>query len=209
MNKENKDRMLFDAVSGIDPELIQEAAEPRVRVFPRYLWRMAACLVLVVGLVLAFVGLPTQDEEKKSAFVIYVYANEGEKVELSEGGYYNIDLSWYLDPDKNLRPERPPRGCSFYIELNDYTRGMTNIDIYCNGELVPGQDKEIGISYAVEHMTGRHLGWYVGYHKKESAILQIVLRAEDGSALYQVDLSVTYVDGSFTICVLPTEPISD
>lgn len=94
MNKENKDRMLFDAVSGIDPELIQEAAEPRVRQFPRYLWRAAACFLVVIGLSLSILSVyrkvnfdksqvSTDDFHKEKKIGLQINTNVG-VVELSE-----------------------------------------------------------------------------------------------------------------------------
>ena len=206
MRKENRDRMLFDAVSGIDPELIQEAAEPRVRVFPRYLWRMAACLVLVVGLILAFVGLPTQDEEKKNAFVVYVYANEGEKVVLNSDVNIVPNYSSYTEGHE----PKPLHGFVFHIWLaEEFTyqymeKSHANLEIYCNEEKISVKSKEYSVAISIDPKTKKVVGYTFGGDFEEVSELWIVLRDTNGNVVQQMKLLVTPVEDGYDVQVLPT-----
>ena len=177
-----------------------------MRQFPRYLWRAAACLVLVVGLVLAFVGLPTQDEEKKSAFVVYVYANEGEKVVLNSDVNIVPNYSSYTE---GYEP-KPPHGFVFRILLaEEFTYQYTQkphakLEIYCNGEQISVKSKEYTISIEMDTKTKKVVGYGFGGDFEEVSELWIVLRDTNGNVVQQMKLLVTPVEDGYDVQVLPT-----
>ena len=102
MRANEKRRALYDAVSAIDPKLVQEATAPRHRKVTRIVWRVAACAAVVALLIGAMAGFPLdfgQDEEYVTApggLTIRAYAlNENEITDvnstvLTEG----VELPW-------------------------------------------------------------------------------------------------------------------
>jgi hypothetical protein len=102
MRANEKRRALYDAVSAIDPKLVQEATAPRHRKVTRIVWRVAACAAVVALLIGAMAVLPLgfgEDEEYVTApggLTIRTYAlNENEisdvnSTVLTEG----VELPW-------------------------------------------------------------------------------------------------------------------
>lgn len=53
MKSKDEKRALFDAVTGLEDDLITEAAAPKIRAFPKRMLRIAACLAVIIGLTAA------------------------------------------------------------------------------------------------------------------------------------------------------------
>lgn len=137
MRANEKRRALYDAVSAIDPALVQEATAPRHRKVTRIVWRVAACAAVVALLIGAMAGFPLdfgQDEEYVTApggLTIRAYAlNEDEisemnSITLEEG----VELPWNYGWSSGINVVR---GLPIKLDFqnNDFLGADISLDIY-------------------------------------------------------------------------------
>lgn len=78
MKSNDQKRALFDAVTGLEDDLITEAAAPKIRAFPKRLLCIAACLAVITGTLAFAFGLfsETGSSPPVSPLIISVYALE-------------------------------------------------------------------------------------------------------------------------------------
>ena len=109
MKMNEKQNALYDAVSGIDAALVQEATAPRPAQVKRTLWRVAAAAAVVAILIGAMTGIPFDlfghEDYVTAPGILSIYANAAEvsdnieEILLDEGVtlpatfYYRIDAS--------------------------------------------------------------------------------------------------------------------
>lgn len=103
MNHQNKDRALFDAISGIDDAYIEEAAAPRVLPMTRRLLRLGAAVAALAILLTVLLWTAKEDENVVTApgfLPVYTFDLEEPKVTeenrtaLVEGITLPISFNW-------------------------------------------------------------------------------------------------------------------
>jgi hypothetical protein len=222
MKMNENQKALFDAVSGIDAALVQEATAPRPAQVKRTLWRVAAAAAVVAILIGAFIGLLGNDSNVTPFFSIQVYANETDSVELSADGektaVSNVAPS-NTYPELGLLsaplPDTPEpmfwitiwlgEGCSMYKEHR--------LTVLCNGKEIEGKSSDsIKIAFAAS-IENDDVGYCIFGRVRKIANLKISLTTPDGTLLqesivriypllsggYYVHLVDTSINGNYKI----------
>lgn len=226
MNNKKNDRALFDAVSGIDPELIQEAAEPRVRPVPRRALRLAAIAAMVAILFLAAALLPIDSEKGSPYFNIYVYANETDRVELQEGDVLPVANGSFESANNNglgidnpyfsstIFPARDPNSFFMFCVIPNESILSVAEDryaVFCNGEQVDFDVIEWAKDPTAQYVHVARLrfpdpeafnGYLVDGVVTEASVIEVVLFTEDGDVLQKNTVWISPVDNGFIIKLL-------
>ena len=207
MKMNEKRRALFDAVSGIDPALVQEATAPKSSRVLHIVRRAAAAAAMLAVMIGMFIGLPGKDSEPAPFFSIHVYANETDIVELSTDSESFIvsnvvDSNASTDlPGLNSAPpsDKAPEP-KFLIEVwlgTDVSiwfpsRGdeRPNLTVTCNGVAIEEQnDEDITIGFLAS-TTSDEVGYGIMGKVDELTNLQIILTAPDGTLLQKSDIQI-------------------
>ena len=225
MKGNEEKRALFDAVTGIEEDLIAEAAEPRVRPLSKRPLRVAAIAAAVVILFWAVSLLPFGEDRLSPYFAMYVYASESDLVELSTDGdtfVFFDDIS--NDNNKNnsdllLNSGSEPLwdgkptfsfGIIPHESLHEY-KSITAIEdfaVFCNGQRVIYTDgryiKSTSDNFLVAFMVSsekEEFGYVLGGVAEEESVLEMVLYDEDGSILQKNTVLIQPIEGGYHITV--------
>ena len=194
MKGPNQNRALFDAITNIDDDLIDEAAAPRVLKFPDVVRKIAA--VAAVLAIICTLFLLDGKESPMPFFSVYVYASETESVELTPNG----TTTAVSNVAKNERPlfgssvgngdeDREPVFCTDIV-LNDSTKDYRDIEVWCNDKCVDLSVGGIFILHTMNTELNKVTGLSVVGTVEQASVIEIILYGEDGVVLQQYVLKV-------------------
>ncbi len=225
MNLNKQKRALFDAVTGIEEDLIAEAAEPRVRPVPKRVLRVAAMAAVVAILFLAASLLPMDGDGVSPYFAVYVYANETDLVELSTDGNTFVFFDDISNDNNKEHSDLPldsgseplwagKPSFSFGIipheNLPEY-KSITAIEdftVFCNGERViytdGGYIRSTSDNFVVAFMVSKEkgeFGYVLGGVVEEESVLEMVLYDEEGNILQKNTVLINPIEGGYHITI--------
>lgn len=215
MKQQNQTRALFDAVTDVDAEWIEEAAEPRTLHWSRPVLRIAA-IAAVLALLLTALLWPGNDQNVSPYFSVYVYASENECEELIL--YSSSFSNWDPKKDPDYRPELDSDPgivgeenstdstlkhlpLCIEVRLDDELQNATDrMGYFVDGEKL-NRNHTIGVGFLV-NTVGEEKGYMrpaiTGYVEKPTT-LDIYLYAENGDVLQHYSLIITPVSEGYKI----------
>ena len=190
--KSDKTKALFDAITGIDEDLIDEAASPS-RLHPaRPILRVAAIAAVLVLVITAL--LWPGNGEATPYFFVYVYADAENNTEpltnQAQSAVSNIITNDAWNPAfGQTTPAEPRFGVG--VEFNSLTENYKNFKVFCNGEEVTQRGNGISVAYVLNIEDGKHTGLYIMGVVEESSRISLVLYDNDGSVMQRYTIDVT------------------
>ena len=210
--KSDKTKALFDAITGIDEDLIDEAASPS-RLHPARTILRVAAIAAVIALLMTALLWPDKDGNVAPYFSVYVYANETDCEKLTL--YSSVISSWDAKKDPSYRPEFDsnfgnfgegnPHNTplyTFHLQIRIDEELQNNpMDLFIDGKKHGQTDTVMITSPATDHLTGeKATPWpaVVGYVEKPTSV-DILLYAKNGSVLQQYSLIITPINEGYKI----------
>ena len=229
MKMNEKQKALYDAVSGIDAALVQEATIPRPAQVKRTLWRVSAAAAVLAVLIGAFIELPGNDSNVTPFFSIQVYANETDSVELSADGEKTavsnvapsntptVSLGLHSVPPPDTPPE-PMFHIDIWLGEGVNVWKEYRITVLCNGEEIEGKPSDSISVFLLASTIHKNVGYSIGGRVDRKSEIEILLTTPDGTLLqkstlmvyplfsggYRVRLVETYVDDAYKIEIRDT-----
>ena len=180
--KSDKTKVLFDAITGIDEDLIDGAASPS-RLHPaRPILRVAA-IAAVIALLMTALLWPDKDGNVAPYFSVYVYADAENNTEpltnQAESAVSNIIPNGSTVGETASTTPRFGVG----VEFNSLTENYNDFKVFCNGEEVTQRYNGISVAYVLNIEDGKHTGLYIMGVVEESSRISLVLYDNDGSVM--------------------------
>lgn len=208
MKNDNK-RALYDAVTGIDDDLVEEAAAPRVLPFPKHILRIAAIAAAVAILMTALLFLDGNNNHTPY-FSVYVYANETEGVELTMDQDSAIS-NWDRTNDPTYRPifdshvgpgtpSNPYRDWfNIKIRLDDRTKNYENLTVFLdNKEIDQLSSGKVFVGYT-STLEGVQTGLSILGKVEKPAKIDLVLYNDSGDVLQSYTMIVSPLNEGYKI----------
>lgn len=199
--KSDKTKVLFDAITGIDEDLIDEAASPS-RLHPaRPILRVAA-IAAVIALLMTALLWPDKDGNVAPYFSVYVYADAENNTEpltnQAESAVSNIIPNGSTVGETASTTPRFGVG----VEFNSLTENYNDFKVFCNGEEVTQRYNGISVAYVLNIEDGKHTGLYIMGVVEESSRISLVLYDNDGSVMQRYTIDVTPSEEGYVLVLV-------
>lgn len=199
--KSDKTKALFDAITGIDEDLIDEAASPS-RLHPaRPILRVAA-IAAVIALLMTALLWPDKDGNVAPYFSVYVYADAENNTEpltnQAESAVSNIIPNGSTVGETASTTPRFGVG----VEFNSLTENYNDFKVFCNGEEVTQRYNGISVAYVLNIEDGKHTGLYIMGVVEESSRISLVLYDNDGSVMQRYTIDVTPSEEGYVLVLV-------
>ena len=207
MNKQELNRALshIHASGDLKKEVLMMKSKPAIDVW-KMTHRVAVCSLLLVALVLAMA-----EYNAKPYFVISVYANETDSIELNRKGSTIFvpandssnapskkdDPSYRPEFDSTLGSEGTMEQM-FYLSiyLNDETKNYDYLNVFVDGQLLGPNSKEGFVGYKFKN---GEVGRFVRLDVNKNTRLDIVFCDENGKELQHYGMRIEPVEGGWNV----------
>lgn len=197
MKGPNQNRALFDAITNIDDDLIDEAAAPRVLKFPDVVRKIAA--VAAVLAIICTLFLQDGKESPMPFFSVYVYASETESVELTPDGttsaVSNVISEKNPGVSSTLFPEERKQYFSIDIMYTERTIEHSEIEILYNGKSISGS-KDVFRGFISKH--GKIIGFTVVGTVDSTSNIEVNMYGEE-TLLQKYVFTVAPVENGYSV----------